>query len=291
MEKVTKCLDSSPNEVRIACMYLRMQLARIKLLQGKAGECKVAVDEAKAELEPLSGVDPAVHAAVHLVASQLHKAERAFANFYRSALAYLSYVNAAEDLDSSTRQVLAVDLCLAALLGDDVYSFGELLEHSIIDEVRTSDCAWLLEVLRAFHGGDAAQYDKLCVTYGRQLNAQPALVANERALREKITIMSLLELAFKLPPDERTVSLRTVAQATGLDLDGVEFLLMKALSLGLIRGSIDHVGGTVEITWVQPRVLTTQQISTLGGRLGGWLEKVSSTATAVSAEAPELLLT
>ena len=37
---------------------------------------------------------------------------------------------------------------------------------------------------------------ELCTTHAAVLNAQPALVENERFLREKITIMSLLELIF-----------------------------------------------------------------------------------------------
>jgi hypothetical protein len=36
---------------------------------------------------------------------------------------------------------------------------------------------------------------------------------------------------------------------------------MKALSKGLIRGSIDQVERLVNITWVQPRVLSLEQVS------------------------------
>lgn len=59
------------------------------------------------------------------------------------------------------------------------------------------------------------------------LNGQPALVAHERRLREKITILCLMELISSLPPDRRTIALSTVADCTKLPLDGVEFLLMK----------------------------------------------------------------
>jgi hypothetical protein len=56
---------------------------------------------------------------------------------------------------------------------------------------------WLSHIVHAFNAGDLSKYDDLCNVYAKQLNAQPALVANERRLREKITILSLLELVFR----------------------------------------------------------------------------------------------
>lgn len=67
-----------------------------------------------------------------------------------------------------------------------------------------------------------------------QLNAQPALVAHERRLREKITLMCLLELISSTPPEQRTLPLATVGQRTKLDGDGVEFLLMKVCREGAV---------------------------------------------------------
>ncbi len=42
--------------------------------------------------------------------------------------------------------------------------------------------------------GDIHLYDSLCARHGAVLNQQPALVAHERRLREKITIACLLDL-------------------------------------------------------------------------------------------------
>lgn len=41
---------------------------------------------------------------------------------------------------------------------------------------------------------------------------------------------------------------------------------MKALSVGLVKGSIDEVDGRVHMTWVQPRVLDLQQVTGPPGR-------------------------
>jgi 26S proteasome regulatory subunit N9 len=56
-----------------------------------------------------------------------------------------------------------------------------------------------------------------------------------------VTISCLINLISDLPPEHRRIPLATIAQRTKLSVDGVEFLLMKALALHLIEGSIDQV--------------------------------------------------
>ena len=51
----------------------------------------------------------------------------------------------------------------------------------------------------------------------------------------------------RLPAERRTIPLETIAQRTKLSVDGVEFLLMKTLSLRLIEGIIDQVDSTVQV--------------------------------------------
>ena len=43
----------------------------------------------------------------------------------------------------------------------------------------------------------------------------------------------------------------------------VELLVMKALSLDLVRGSIDEIEQKCHMTWVQPRVLDRTQVQSL----------------------------
>lgn len=128
------------------------------------------------------------------------------------------------------------------------------------------------------------RYDALCQKHASVLNAQPALVEAHVKLREKITLLSLLQLIFSLPADHRTIALSDVALRTKLNGDGVEFLLMKAMSLKLIEGIMDQVDGTVQVTWVQPQVLTLPQIQALHTRLGAWIGKVHTAERALEAD-------
>jgi 26S proteasome regulatory subunit N9 len=153
-----------------------------------------------------------------------------------------------------------------------------------VESISDGPFVWLMDVVKAFNEGDLHKYDELCVKHASSLNAQPALVANERKLREKITILSLLQIIFHLPADHREISLSDIAAKTKLTIDGVEYLLMKALSVHLIEGIIDQVESKVTVTWVQPRVLLRSQIAELANRLDGWIEKVSSVETNLAEE-------
>ena len=56
---------------------------------------------------------------------------------------------------------------------------------------------------------------------------------------------------------------------------------MKARSLDLIRGSIDQVDKTVQISWIQPRVLEGAQLDTLASQFDEWRKNVAKLATNV----------
>lgn len=49
---------------------------------------------------------------------------------------------------------------------------------------------------------------------------------------------------------------------------------MKALSLKLIKGSIDEVEKVINVQWVQPRVLDKAQLKSMQQRLMQWRVKV-----------------
>lgn len=48
---------------------------------------------------------------------------------------------------------------------------------------------------------------------------------------------------------------------------------MRAMSLGLIKGTIDEVDQVVNVTWVQPKVLDKSQIGLLVAQIDSWTEK------------------
>ncbi len=68
----------------------------------------------------------------------------------------------------------------------------------------------------------------------------------------------------------------------------IEHLVMKALSLKLVRGYIDEVDQTVTITWVQPRVLSLAQVGDMEQRMLQWADDVRGTLLFMEGETSEL---
>jgi len=66
-------------------------------------------------------------------------------------------------------------------------------------------------------------------------------------------------------------------------------LLMKCMSLGFIRGQIDQVSGYVEVEWVQPRVLTLEQINGMGRRFSDWINNVDTILAEMETSLPQSL--
>ncbi|GAB4834795.1 26S proteasome non-ATPase regulatory subunit 13 A [Ancistrocladus abbreviatus] len=269
-------------------LYIKMQIAMFKLEQGEQKECKKLLEDGKTTLDNMTDIDPSVYASYYWVSSQYHKSRQEFAEFYKSALLYLAYTSV-ESLSESFKLDLAFDLSLSALLGDNIYNFGELLAHPIIKSLLGTKVEWLYYILQAFNSGDLVRYQELCHVHSDALNAQPALVANNKKLLEKINILCLMEIIFSRPSEDRTIPMSIIAERTRLSVEDVEYLLMKSLSVHLIEGIIDQVDGTVHVSWVQPRVLGIPQIRSLRDRLDNWLDKVHTALLSVEAETPDLV--
>lgn len=95
-------------------------------------------------------------------------------------------------------------------------------------------------------------------------------------IQEKIHLSALLSLIFSRPPHSRTLPFELIANETRLPINEVEYLVMKALSLGLIRGTIDQVDQIVRITWMQGRVLDRKGVEGMKERLEGWSQGVKA---------------
>jgi 26S proteasome regulatory subunit N9 len=107
-------------------------------------------------------------------------------------------------------------------------------------------------------------------------------------VKEKLSLLALMNLVFETPAEERTISFTSVAAHCRLLVDQVEWLAMRAMSLGLIKGSMDEIDQTLQVDWVQPRVLDEPQMEHIASRLGEWAGKVDETGKFIEGQSLEL---
>lgn len=235
-------------------------------------------------------------------------------SFYTSSLLYLSTLD--NDKDNRNRELvfdsdLPLKLCVAAIKGDKIYNFGELLQHPILkNSLQTADdgalnnnsghnddprLKYVVDILICLSQGDFNKFNEL-LNYATdpsspyyKLNLFKNNNNNDNTnktedtttllfLRQKICIMTLIELIFV--ENLRILSFEQIANATNLtdNINDVEHLIMKAISLGLIKGSIDQVNQLVTITWVQPRIINLNQIQKMNEKLIQWNNDVMELA-------------
>jgi 26S proteasome regulatory subunit N9 len=207
------------------------EVARMMLLSGKSEEAKVILDELKPLVEEGTSSDPAVQAAYYRSASTYYKINGPASTFYKTGLMLLAY-KPVESMPEAEKQELAVDLALAALTGDNVYNFGEVLATPILKCLEGTPQAWLSELLGCFNFGDIDKFNTIISANQAVYNAQPALASNSEYVKEKITLLCLIELFFRRSSHDRNVPFAEIAEQTRLPVEQVEWLLMRAMSLG-----------------------------------------------------------
>jgi len=251
-------------------------------------DIKSEIEEKKNEVDALSGLmDTCVHSAYYQVATDYYKESGPPEAYYKHALMLLAYTPF-EKMHPDAAIALATDMTLAALSGEGLYNFGEVLATPIVSALEGTPNAWLGEMLRIFNRGDIEAFSVLFAANQVAFEAQPALATRLPFVKEKLTLLALMNFVFETPSQERTISFEAVAAHCRLPLDQVEWLSMRAMSLGLIKGSMDEVEQTLQVDWVQPRVLDSAQMGHLVQRLGEWSEKVDDTARFIENQTLEL---
>lgn len=276
-------LTGIKNKVKMnqdASLLCSIMMCRIKLDSNDLAGVKAILEEISPLIDAETGVTP-IHGRYFQLASDYHLLSGNHNEYYRNALRYLGCTNlASENVQDMKNRAFA--LSLAALLGDAVFNFGELLQHPVIEHVKT-DFPWLYDLLFAFNSGNLAQFMAL----RPQWSKQPDLASEEVRLRQKISLLCLMELTFN--SQNGILTFQEIANASQLPVNEVELLVMRALSLKLVKGVIDEVDKRVHLTWVQPRVLGKEQISTLGKKLDVWCREVRDLEVHLEQQAQDII--
>jgi len=276
MQKIAEKVKENTEAKILAHTYIGTVL--VKDLNDLPAARKLIEDTQK-DLDSLYGIRP-VHSNFYQLSSLYYQLTNNYNLYYREALRFLGCSDMATFSDSVLHE-WAFTLGIAALLGTDIYNFGELLMHDVVGSLKTTP--WLLDLLYAFNSGDIAKFDALRPQWSKQGD----LLKAEQKLRDKITLLALMEMAFRRPAIQRQLQFQEIKQLT--HCADVELLIMRALSVGLMKGSIDETEQKFCVTWVQPRVLDLTQVSMMQVKVKSWIESVSGVKNLVQVRAHDIL--
>ena len=293
----------------VLCEVAWLKLVGLSVAVGGAdaaavlGEVKLDLAAATALYDTLpESTEPVVGATLHRARAAYHKVAGPPSSYYEAALAYLS-VTPLGSLPPSEAVEWAHDVTVAALVGEGVYNFGEracgggrgaaqgtsshpltaphptpppVNGHPVLSRLANTGHAWLISLLAACQTGDIDAFQAVIRANAGPLAGEAALLAHTAQVEEKIRILAVMELAARRPAELRDIPLAEVAAAARLppgSREAVERLLMRGLSLGLLRGKIDGVAGVMRVTYVKPRVLDAAQTRVLAASVDALKER------------------
>ena len=253
------------------------------------GQVRKTLDEGRALLDKLDVMDTSCHSVYYKTAMEYYMVVGPSESFYANSITYLSYTNV-EAMDKEERYKLATSLSLSALTGKAIYNFGEVLFTPLLQaSLPNTPNSWILDLIVAFSEGDVTGYHKILASKNSEIQACKELASSFDVLEEKIRLLSVVNLVFKRDANNRTIPFAEISAIAQIPSDQTEWLLMRALSLSLIKGEIDEIEQVVEVSWVLPRVLGMEQIKEMASRLKEWEVKVEEMGKVMHEGGGELL--
>ncbi|KAK8443342.1 hypothetical protein B9J08_01707 [Candidozyma auris] len=265
-----------------AVIYVNLQIARYALILNdsvSADEILESVGD-KFESTLQNEFSAKINAAFYLTKCQYYKIHENYNLFYTNGLLYLSSLDSPLPLDQQIK--FCYDLCIAALLGNKIYNFGELILHDILKVIsdQSSEYFWLYNLITNLNAGNLAKFNEWLQV---SMSKSPFLAHHKTFLHQKIVIMSLLEKISTEQATNKRLSFKSISDVTGTQIDEVELLIIKCFSLNLIKGYINQIQQVLVVTWLQPRILNLDQVKTLYNHLVEWDSRVENLAKDVHA--------
>lgn len=261
-------------------------------LLNKAGDTKEAkqlLSDLEAEIEKAYAVTLCVQSYYHFTCAELWWGLKEYQKHFNAAILYLAYTEVSE-IPQKLRTDVAVKVGTSAILSTDEYNFGELMQQPLMVELKGTENSWFLDLLQAFHDGSIDGYDK-CIAQHKASIAKSMLAPHaDTILKEKMTLLALLELAFVSGGKKRVLGFDTIAQACRVPINQVELVIMKAMSKKLIRGTIDEVSKQVAVLWCKPRILDNSRMDLLRNRIDAWAAQSTTLLHSLEDLTPELLV-
>ena len=191
-------------------------------------------------------------------------------NFYSNAFQYLAYETKISDEE---KLELCYKMCSAMLIGEKLYNFEELIEKDFFKLMQGSKYDWISNLILSFNSAKVDQFLSMLEQNKKNVEQNVILKGKIDFLPIKIRIAALLELIFQKNKSERVISFEEICKVCMTEEDKIEYISMKALSHGIIKGYIDQVDKKLYVNWIQPKYLGKEKIVVLKDRINTWIDK------------------
>lgn len=249
------------------------EICSIYLLMNRNEMAQKYLDEATDYFNKISCSEPYIYSCYHRVSSQYYLTVGPPELYFSNTLSYISYTPVDEILPED-RITISVNISIAALIGKNIYNFGEILQAPVFKHLINTPYQWLYDLINVINEGNIDNFNIIIGEHMKDIQSQSALSSKLDVIKQKAVIMALLQLIFNKPTKNRVISFDEVCKATKMPMDQVEYIVMRAMSHDLIKGEIDQVKQLITITYLKPKVLTIDEIRSLSKSIGVWIDNI-----------------
>ena len=115
------------------------------------------------------------------------------------------------------------------------------LEKTILKSLLNTENEWLLELIETFNGGQMQKFYSKMKQHSEKFKKIKILDSNYDQICQKVSILAFMEIIFQREKSNRNLSFELISKELNFSEDDVEYLVMKSMSLGLVKGTIDQV--------------------------------------------------
>ena len=249
----------------------------IKIIKGfcyldlnKMFELEEIVKSTKVDFSGKYEIEPSLYAQYYKLSTLFYEKKKDYDNFYDNAFQYLAYETTISDQEKLD---LCYKMCSAMLIGEKLYNFEELIEKDFFKLMKGSKYDWISNLILSFNSAKVDQFLSMIDQNKKNIEENEILRGKSDLLPIKIRIAALLELIFQKNKNDRILTFGEICKVCMTEEDKIEYISMKALSHGLIKGYIDQADKKLFVNWIQPKYLGKEKIGILKDRMTAWIEK------------------
>lgn len=241
-------------------------------------------------LQGVIGLNIIAHKFYNFALMNYYKALNKSELFVKYALLYLAYTPL-NNLDESEQIEIGTHICIYSIISEDVYNIGEIIQLPLINVCikNNEQNNWLYKLIYAYNEGSIDMFNDVVKQY--KDNIQNSLLKNyEQNMIKKITLLALMDLAFKKKKQRSDIFFSEISQHCKVDINQVEKMLITAKSKNILSCQINEIQKSVKITWVKPRVLNNEKIYLMKESIDKWIVHSKNLLSYVEDLSVELLV-